>query len=183
MTAVLLLVGVAIIAWAVFAFNRLVRLRNQVRTAWADIDVQLKRRHDLVPQLVAAVQGYAGHERGVLTAVTELRAQALSLTSPAQLGKVETALEQGLAKLFALKEAYPDLEASESFLQLQRDLVEVEDHLQYSRRFYNGAVRDNNTSIQRVPDMLIARPFGFQESEFFHATDDEREAVRVELSS
>jgi len=183
MTAVLMLVGVAIIAWAVFAFNRLVRLRNQVRTAWADIDVQLKRRHDLVPQLVAAVQGYAGHERGVLTAVTELRAQALSLTSPAQLGEVEAALEQGLAKLFALKEAYPDLKASGNFLQLQRDLVEVEDHLQYARRFYNGAVRDNNTAIQRVPDTLIARPFGFGESEFFRVTEEDRPAVRVELAS
>lgn len=183
MITVLLLIPLAAVVWAVFAFNRLVRLRNQVRTAWADIDVQLKRRHDLVPQLVGAVQGYAGHERGVLTAVTELRAQAIALTSPARLGEVETALEQALTRLFALKEAYPDLKANESFLQLQRDLVEVEDHLQYARRFYNGGVRDYNTAIQRFPDMLIAHGAGFAESEFFHAEEEDRPAVQVELSS
>jgi len=180
--AVVSLIGLVLVVWAVVAFNRLVHLRNQVRTAWADIDVQLKRRHDLVPQLVAAVQGYAGHERGVLTAVTELRAQAISLTSPAKLGEVESSLEQALTRLFALKEAYPDLKANENFLQLQRDLVLVEDHLQYARRFYNGAVRDNNTAIQRFPGVLIARAGGFGETEFFSARDDERASVPVVLS-
>ena len=141
----LLLLAVAV--WAVFAYNGLVRLRNQVRTAWADIDVQLKRRHDLVPQLVSAVKGYAGYERSVLTTVTELRAQAMALTSPAKLGETETALQKGVMQLLALQEAYPDLKANENFLQLQRDLVEVENNLQYARRFYNGAVRDYNTAI------------------------------------
>jgi LemA protein len=174
---------IATLGWAVVAYNRLVRLRNQVRTAWADIDVQLKRRHDLVPQLVGAVQGYAGHERGVLTAVTELRAQAVALTSPAKLGQVESSLEKSLSQLFALKEAYPDLKANQSFLQLQRDLVQVEDNLQYARRFYNGAVRDYNTSIQRFPDMLVANSAGFSESEFFSADEADRPAVNVELAS
>lgn len=179
---ILLLIGLVVLVWAVFAFNRLVHLRNQVRTAWADIDVQLKRRHDLVPQLVAAVKGYAGHERGVLTAVTELRAQAMSLTSPARLGQVENSLEQALTQLFALKEAYPDLKANENFLQLQRDLVQVEDQLQYARRFYNGAVRDFNTAIQRFPGMLIAHGSGFAETEFFSADEEDRAVVPVQLS-
>src|SRR5688572_15268206 len=170
-----------VLAWAVFAFNRLVRLRNQARTAWADIDVQLMRRHDLVPQLVTAVQAYAGHERSVLEAVTELRSQAITLKSPARLGEVESALEQALGRLFALKEAYPDLKASDNFAQLQRDLVEVEEHLQYARRFYNGAVRDYNTAIQRVPDLVVARGFGFREAEFFQTGDDERAAIRIEM--
>lgn len=183
MTMLLLIVALALAGWAVFAFNRLVRLTNQVRTAWADIDVQLKRRHDLVPQLVSAVKGYAGHERGVLTAVTELRSQALALTSPARLGEVEGALEKALTQLFALREAYPELKSNENFLQLQRDLVEVEDNLQYSRRFYNGAVRDFNTTIQRFPDMLVAHAGGFAETEFFAAAGDEREAVKVEMQS
>jgi LemA protein len=178
-----LLIGLAVVAWAVFAFNRLVHLRNQVRNAWADIDVQLKRRHDLVPQLIAAVKGYTGHERGVLQAVTELRAQAVALSSPARLGDVESSLEKALVQLFALKEDYPDLKANQSFLQLQRDLVEVENQLQYARRFYNGAVRDYNTAIQRLPDTLIARGFGFTESEFFQAADEDRQVVKVELPS
>src|SRR5215213_814037 len=181
MITVLLIVLVVALLGAVVIYNRLVRLRNQVQTAWADIDVQLKRRHDLVPQLVAAVQGYAGHERGVLTAVTELRAQAIALTSPAKLGQVEDSLEKSLTQLFALKEAYPDLKANENFLQLQRDLVQVEDNLQYARRFYNGAVRDYNTAIQRFPGMLIAGAAGFKPDEFFSADAGDRDAVKVEL--
>ena len=168
--------------WVVYAFNGLVRLRNQMRSAWADIDVQLTRRHDLVPQLVAAVKAYAGHEQAVLAAVTELRAEAMRQTSPAQLGAVESALEQALSRLFALQEAYPDLKASDNFLALQRDLVEVEDHLQYARRFYNGAVRDYNTATERVPDLLVARAFGFREAEFYQAEAKERAAQRVRLS-
>ena len=147
----LVVVLAALLAWAIFAFNRLVRLRNQVRTAWADIDVQLIRRHDLVPQLVAAVRGYVGHEHALLEAVTVLRTRAVALKSPAQLGEVETALEQTMGRLFALQEAYPDLKASENFMQLQRDLVEVEEHLQYARRFYNGAVRDYNDTVRACP--------------------------------
>jgi len=183
MIPLLIVLVIAVGVWAVFAFNRLVHLRNQVRNAWSDIDVQLKRRHDLVPQLVAAVKGYTGHERGVLQAVTELRGQAAALSSPARLGEVESSLEQALVQLFALKEAYPDLKANQSFLQLQRDLVEVENQLQYARRFYNGAVRDYNTAIQRVPDTFIARAFGFIESEFFQAGEEDRPSVLVDLAS
>ena len=183
MLTVLVLILMAVVVWGAFSFNRLVRLRNQVRTAWADIDVQLRRRHDLVPQLVAAVKGYASHERGVLTAVTELRAQAVATTSPARLGEVEGALEKALTQLFALKEAYPELKANENFLKLQNDLVEVEDHLQYARRFYNGAVRDYNTTIERFPDMLVAQAGGFTQTEFFSAEENERSSVKVELGA
>jgi len=168
--------------WAVWVFNRLVRLRNQMRGAWADIDVQLTRRHDLVPQLVAAVKGYASHERNTLDRVTALRAEAVTLTSPAQLGAVESQLEQALGRVLVLGEAYPDLKASGNFLQLQRDLVAIEDHLQYARRFYNGAVRDYHNAIQRVPDLIVARAGGFASAEFFQAADDERPAVRVTVS-
>lgn len=182
MAGIAMLVGAMVLIWAVFAYNRLVRLRNQARTAWADIDVQLTRRHDLVPQLVAAVKGYAGHERAVLEAVTELRAQAVALSSPARLAAVESDLERALGRLFALKEAYPDLKASDNFAQLQRDLVEVEEHLQYARRFYNGAVRDNNDAVQRLPDVILARACGFPAFEFYQAREEERPAVRVEVA-
>ena len=182
MTWILVLIAVALLAWAVFAFNRLVRLRNQWRTAWADIDVQLQRRHDLVPQLVASVKGYARHESALLEAVTALRSQALTLSGPKQLGEIEDALEQGLGRLLALREAYPDLKASANFMQLHQELVEVEEHLQYARRFYNGAVRDYNTAIQHVPDVLVARGFGFGEADFFQAGAGQRAAVKVELS-
>jgi LemA protein len=171
----------ALAVWAIFVFNRLVRLRNQTRTAWADIDVQLQRRHDLVPQLVAAVRGYAGHEAATLQAVTELRAQALTLRQPGQLEGVESALERALARLLALQEAYPDLKADANFAQLQRDLVETEEHLQYARRFYNGAVRDYSNAIQRVPDVLVAKTTGFGAVEFFQAEADSRAAVKVEM--
>jgi LemA protein len=127
------------------------------------------------------VKGYASHEQGVLEAVTELRTQAMSLSSPARLGEVESSLERALGRLFALKEAYPDLRASDNFAQLQQQLVEVEDHLQYARRFYNGAVRDYNTAIERFPDMFVARPFGFEGAEFFQAAEGERAAVSVGL--
>lgn len=183
MIIILIVVLMAALALGIVSFNRLVRLRNQVRTAWADIDVQLKRRHDLVPQLVSAVEGYAGYERGVLTAVTELRSKAIATTSPAQLGSVEAKLSDALTQIVALKESYPDLKANQIFLQLQRDLVEVENNLQYARRFYNGAVRDYNTSIERFPDMLVAQAGGFTPTEFFSADEDDREAVRVELQS
>ena len=177
----LLLPALALVAWGVLAFNRLVRLRNQTRTAWADIDVQLQRRHDLVPQLVAAVQGYAGHEAAALRAVTELRAQAVGLREPSRLGEVEEALEQGLVHLLALQEAYPDLKANQNFAQLQRDLVDTEEQLQYARRFYNGAVRDYTDATQRVPDVLVAKVAGFGAIDFFQAEADSRTAVKVEM--
>ena len=175
-------VGLLLAAWLVMAYNRLVRLRNQVRTAWADVDVQLIRRHDLVPALVSAVQAYAGHEQAVMAAVTGLRGQAMAAMAPARLGELESALEQGIGRLLALQEAYPDLKASGNFAQLQRDLVQVEEQLQYARRFYNGAVRDLNDTVQRVPDLLVARLFGFGNAEFFQAEDGGRAAVKVELA-
>lgn len=167
--------------WAIGAFNRLVRLRNRMRTAWADIDVQLSRRHDLVPQLVTAVRAYAGHERATLESVAQLRAHAMALNSPAQLGAAESELERALDRLLALREAYPDLKASENFAQLQRELVEVEDQLQYARRFYNGAVRDCNDAIGRIPDLLVARAFAFAQGEFYQADADTRVAPQVQL--
>ncbi|KFL36345.1 LemA family protein [Arenimonas donghaensis] len=179
MTLFLGIVGLVLVLWAVFTFNRLVRLRNQVRAGWSDIDVQLMRRHDLVPRLVEAVKAYAGHEKAVLENVTELRAQAMQTSSPARLAGIERELEAGLGRLVLLNEAYPDLKASENFLKLQRDLVDVEDHLQYARRFYNGAVRANNDAVQRFPDLVVARSFGFGESEFFEADDGSRAAPRV----
>lgn len=177
-----LLVLVAAAIWLVVIYNRLVSLRNQVRTAWADIDVQLTRRHDLVPALVAAVKGYAGHERNLFESVSQLRSQAQAEQRPAALGAVEAQLEQGLGRILALREAYPDLQASANFMQLQRDLVEVEGHLQYARRFYNGAVRDLNDGVQKVPDVIVARLFAFTEAEFFQAQAHERPAVSVGLS-
>jgi LemA protein len=182
-TTILLLLVLALVAWTILTFNRFTRLRNQTRAAWADIDVQLTRRHDLVPQLVSAVQGHVGHERGTLTAVTELRAQAIAREGPAELGEVEAALEQALHRLFVLREAYPELKASESFTRLQRDLVSIEDQLQYARRFYNGAVRDHNTALQRIPDLLVARVFGFRDAEFYQAGDEPRSPVSVEVST
>ena len=179
----LLLIPIAaLLVWGAVSFNRLVRLHNQVRTAWADIDVQLTRRHDLVPSLVAVVKGYAGHESTVLEAVTTLRTQATATQAPAQLGRIEGTLEQALGRVIALQEAYPDLKANQNFAQLQRELVEVEEQLQYARRFYNGAVRDYNDTVQRVPDLVVARACGFDSAEFFQADDAGRTAVKVALS-
>jgi LemA protein len=176
-----LAVALLLAFWAVYAFNKLVRLRNQMRAAWADIDVQLTRRHDLVPQLVTAVKAYAGHEKAVLETVTELRTRAIQERSPAQLGEVESALEQALTRLLALKEAYPDLKASGNFLELQKELVEIEEHLQYARRFYNGSVRDYNDTVQGVPDLLVARAFAFRSGEFYQADAEQRAAVQVQM--
>ena len=176
-----LIVLLALLAWGVFAFNRLVRLRNQQRTAWADIDVQLQRRHDLVPQLVHVVQAYAGHEASTLQAVTDLRVQAMGLKQPGQLGEVESSLEHALGRVMALQEAYPDLKANQNFAQLQDDLVKVEEQLQYARRFYNGAVRDYNDGRQLFPDLMVAKLGGFTDVAFFQAEADSRAAVKVEL--
>jgi LemA protein len=174
---VVLCIAIAAVALVLTTFNELVGERNQVRAAWSDIDVQLQRRHDLVPQLAAAVKGYADHERNTLTAVTELRAAALSGGSIAQRAQIEQDLGNQMTRLIALKEAYPELKASENFLKLQRDLVDVEDHLQYARRFYNGAVRQFNTHIENFPALLIAKPFGFREQDFFQA--ENAEAVKL----
>jgi LemA protein len=181
MLLIALLAG--LVLWGVLTFNRLVRDRNQVRSAWSDIDVQLTRRHDLVPQLVEAVRAYANYERATLSAVTELRTRAEAAGSLRDKARLEDEMEAGLHRLIALAEAYPELKADGNFLQLQRDLVETEDHLQYARRFYNGAVRIYNTRIESFPDMLVAKPFAFSPAEFFAVDDAEvRAAPRVGLS-
>lgn len=182
MTVVILVVAALLAGWAVVMFNRLVRDRNQVRAAWSDIDVQLTRRHDLVPRLVDAVRAYADYERATLTAVTELRARAEAAGRLRDKARLEDEMQAGLHRLIALAESYPELKADGNFLQLQRDLVETEDHLQYARRFYNGAVRVYNTRIETFPDMLVAKPFAFSPAEFFAVDDAEaRAAPRVEL--
>ncbi|UHD17996.1 LemA family protein [Thiocapsa bogorovii] len=171
------------LGWGIGVFNRLVRLRNRVRAAWSDIDVQLTRRHDLIPMLVEAVRGYATHEKTLFEAVAALRTRAIETRSPAELATLEAALEQSVGRLMLLEEAYPDLKASENFLRLQRDLVDVEEHLQYARRFYNGAVRELNDGIQKVPDLLVARLFGFASAEFYLARESERAAPRLEAET
>jgi LemA protein len=176
MTAVILTLLVAGVGWGIWIFNRLVRDRNRVRASWSDIDVQLTRRHDLVPRLVEAVRAYAGYEKATLTAVTELRARAEAARRLPDKARLEDEMEAGLHKLIALAEAYPDLKASENFLALQRELVDTEDFLQYARRFYNGAVRIYNTRIETFPDRYVAGPFGFGPADFF---DAEHAAVRA----
>ena len=160
-------VALFVVAAAIVLFNGLVAARNQVRSAWSDIDVQLTRRHDLVPQLVAAVQGYAGHERATLGLVTELRARAMAAASLGDKARLEGELAMQVQRILALQESYPDLKASDNFLALQRDLVAIEDHLQYARRFYNGAVRDLNNRIETFPSLLVARVANFRPAEFF----------------
>ena len=172
----------AVLVWGVWLFNRLIRDRNQVRAAWSDVDVQLQRRHDLVPSLVESVKGYASHESELLERVVAERNLARRTQGVAATGEVEQRLDQALPKLLALAEAYPDLKASANFAQLSRELVEVEDHLQFARRFYNGSVRQYNTRIQQVPDVLVARLLGFAEAEFFAAEDAARRNVEVKLS-
>lgn len=176
--AVLVVVG----GWLVLTYNGLTRLRMLARNAWSDIDVQLKRRHDLVPSLVASVKGHAGYERGTLEAVVEARDRAVSASGPAAAGVAETALAGQVRQLFALAEAYPDLKAGESFLSLQRSLTTIEDHIQNARRYYNAVIRDLNTRIQQFPSNLVAGPFGFEPGEFFGLADDAEAAVpRVDV--
>lgn len=174
----LALVFAAGIAWL---FNRLVRLRNQVRVAWSDVDVQLQRRHDLVPPLVQTVKGYASHESGLLERVAGERRAALAASSTTDRETSEAALGQSLSRLIALGESYPDLKASDNFLQLSRQLVETEDLIQHARRFYNGSVRQYNTAIERFPTVMIARLLGFKPAGFFAAEGDARPNVQVNL--
>jgi LemA protein len=166
-------VALVVVAGAVIVFNELVAARNQVRAAWSDIDVQLTRRHDLVPQLVAAVKGYADHERATLTTLTELRSRAVAAASLADKAEAEGELARQIDRILALQERYPDLKASANFLALQHDLVEIEDHLQYARRFYNGAVRDFNTKIETFPSLIVARAMAFRPAEFFRSGTDQ----------
>jgi LemA protein len=173
------IVVAAIVGYAIYLFNKLVRTRQMVNEAWSGIDVQLKRRADLVPNLVQAVKGYAAHERGLLTQLTELRnaAQALPKSDVQARAKAEGALSAGLARLFALAESYPDLKASSNFLELQQELSRIENDLQMARRYYNGTVRDLNTMVESVPSNLIARPLGFKLRDYFELADANDRAV------
>jgi LemA protein len=161
---------VAIIA--IVIYNRLVRGRNRVDTAWSDIDVQLQRRHDLIPRLVTAVDQYASYERATLEAVTELRAEAIQITNVRAKGRAEEKLSEGLVRIIALAENYPDLKANENFLNLQNELVETENYLQFARRYYNASVRDYNSSTETVPNNVIAGFFKFEEKDFFQRKSD-----------
>lgn len=167
--AVVVLVG--LFFWA--TYNGLVRLNVRVQEAWSDITVQLKRRADLIPNLVESVKGYAAHEKGVFKEVTEARAAVLAATAkgPVETAKAENQFESALKSLFAVAEAYPQLRANENFLQLQQELVDTEDKIQASRRFYNGGVRDLNTKIQVFPTNMIAGMLGFTSKEFFEVED------------
>lgn len=170
----------ALFVWGVFIYNALVRDRNRVLAAWSDIAVQLKRRHDLLPKLVEAVKQYAAYEQATLNAVTELRSRSEQTAAIAEKGRLETALTAGMHKLLLLAEAYPELKANQSFLALQRDITAVEEHLQYARRYYNGAVRNLNTRIDSFPDLLLARLFGYTHHDYF-ALDTEAERHAPEL--
>jgi len=172
----------ALLLWAIFIFNRLVRDRNRVRAGWSDIDVQLKRRHDLVPRLVEAVKGYARFEQATLKALVELRSRSAAIEDVAAKGLVEGELGSGVRRLVLLAEAYPELKANRNFSQLQGQLVEVEDHIQYARRYYNGCVRNFNTRIESFPDLLLAKPFKFRRADFFELEDpQEQQAPGVSL--
>ncbi len=157
--------------WGIVIYNRLVGDKNRVMASWSDIDVQLKRRHDLIPKLVAAVRQYAAYESATLSQVTELRDRSERSTSVAEIGGVESALAGSVRELVALAEAYPDLKADDAFLALQKDLTNVENTIQYARRYYNGAVRELNTRIDSFPDMLVARLFGFIKADYFELED------------
>lgn len=171
-----------LLLWAVLAFNGLVRARNQARAAFADVDVQLTRRHDLVPVLVESVRGYVAHERGALEDVVRLRGEAGSPRADADSAARENALADAMGRLLALVEAYPDLKADGQFAQFSRELVAVEDALQFARRYYNGSVRDLNNRLQRFPDLLVARLLGFPEQPFYEvARIEQRAAPQVTL--
>jgi len=171
MPTIALVILVALLVWAAIAFNLLIRDRNRVAQAWSDVDVQLLRRHDLIPRLVEMVKGYAGYERAVLANLAELRGQGAKAASPAERGEVEKTVTSGVGKLVALAEAYPDLKASENFRDLHNKLVDTENQIQYARRYYNGAVNLFNSRVQRFPDLLIANSFGFKLAEFFDLED------------
>ena len=176
-----------IIALVAILYNRLVRDRNRVDAAWSDIDVQLQRRHDLIPQIVKAVDQYAGYERATLEAVTALRAEAMNITDAADIdarSEKEELLGKEVHRLIAVAESYPDLKANENFLNLQKELVETENYLQFARRFYNGSVRQFNTRIETVPNNFVASWFAFAQRGFFQkASDDVANVPLTELGS
>ena len=173
-----------ILMWVVSAYNRLVALRNRYKNAYAQIDVQLKRRYDLIPNLVETVKGYAAHEKGTLEAVINARNRAMTAAGPAEKAQAENMLSGALKSLFALSEAYPQLRAIESFTSLQNSLSEIEDNVQNARRYYNAVVRDLNTKILQFPTNIFAGMLGFKQREFFEISSAaEREAPKVSFSN
>ena len=176
---------VAVVAIIVIVlYNKLASLRVRADASWADIDAQLKRRYDLIPNLVATVKGYAGHEKETFEKVTQMRANAISAQGPVEQAKAENMLTQALRSVFAVAENYPELRASENFNQLQDSLVDVEDKIQAARRYYNAVVRDYNTKTQVVPSNLVAKMFNFKDREYFELdSPEEREAPKVDFSS
>jgi len=189
-TYIILIVLAVLVLWVIFSYNGFVRLVNRTKEAWADIDVQLKRRYDLIPNLMETVKGYAKHESGVFDAVTEARAKATQVhidpsnITPEQIAAMsgaEASLGQSLGKLLAVAEAYPDLKANQNFLSLQAELADTENKIQAARRFYNGNVRDLSIAIESFPGNIIAKMFGFLKMGFFELEQDsqEREPVKV----
>ncbi len=172
---IVLIIVVLVVLWVIFTYNRLISFRNRAKEAWSDIDVQLKRRYNLIPNLVETVKGYAAHEREIFEKVTQARAQAMGAQGLKEKGEAENALSSTLKSLFAVAENYPDLKASTNFLELQRELRDTEDKIQAARRFYNTNVRDLNTKIESFPTNVIASLFNFKSMEFFQV---EESAVR-----
>jgi LemA protein len=182
MVVIVLIVVVVLVAlFLMVMYNRLVRLRNRIENAWAQIDVQLQRRNDLIPNLVETVKGYAAHEKGVLEGVTQARAGVMNAQGPAQTAAADNVLTGALKSLFAVSEAYPDLKANQNFLSLQEELSGTEGKVAYARQFYNDTVRGYNTSIQSFPTNVMAKQFGFAPREYYEAGDDARGAVRVQF--
>jgi LemA protein len=181
---IVLLVGLALVAIAlVVLYNRLVRLRNRVDNSWAQIEVQLKRRWDLIPNLVETVKGYAAHERETFQNVTEARAAAQQAQTPAEAAQAEGLLSQALGRLFAVAEAYPELQADENFRQLQSEVAETENRIAVSRQVYNDTVLTYNNAVQTVPGTFVAGPFGFTTREFFDVEDEaQREAPQISFT-
>jgi LemA protein len=180
---IVIIVLAVIVLWAVLAFNVLVTKRNRVKEGWSDIEVQLKRRYDLIPNLVSSVKGYVAHEKGVLESVTEARTRALSAGDPDAKAKAENVLSGALKTLFAVSENYPVLKANENFLKLQDELSDTENKIQAARRFYNGQVRDINIAVEKFPNSIIAAVFSFKQEELFELEDEPeaREKVKVEF--
>lgn len=179
LTVVYIVLGVVVV-WVIWTFNSLVRLKFRTKEAWSDIDVQLKRRYNLIPNVVEAVKGYAKHERGVFKEVTEARTRAMGAKDLHEKAGAENMLSNTLKTLFAVSENYPDLKANANFLDLQRELADTENKIQAARRFYNTMVRDLNTKVETFPPNIIARLFNFKKKEFFETEEElEREPVKV----
>jgi len=178
---IILIVIALLLVWLIALYNGLVVLKNRCDEAWSDIDIQLKRRYDLIPNLIETVKGYAKQEKEVFTKVTEARASAMQATAPAEKAKAENALSETLKSLFAVSENYPDLKSSQNFLQLQTELTDTEDKIQASRRFYNANVLSFNNRLQVFPSNIFAGMLGYQKRTFFEVAEGEKEPVKVQF--